>query len=386
MGVTSIMTGRERILAVLQGEIPDRVPIGLFVQEEFLAYYFPDRKKVDRVVEGVECAKAFGFDIMTRANTYSTAYFFKKSYPNWEVDEQNTHQDGNIYRTITIDTPDGALKQREMAPYDERTISGIPFMTIEYLIDDERDFEIFRKFVPELDADDIRNIREDAVLTKNIIGDVGVSAPWGWGGVYNYASDYRDIQKLMMDPYLNPDFYREYMETLKTLIVKFYEVLTDTEFDCVGVQGNIANAAMVGAKFFDEHILPYEKQVVDTIRQAGKFSIYHNCGKARVLYPSYLKLQMDVWETVSPPPQGDNDLAEAKAALGDKLILSGNLDQIDFLKRATLEEVDAEVTRIMQTGKPDGKYIFAASDFLEKGTPLENITQMVEVAKREGKY
>ncbi len=380
------MTGRERILAVLQGEIPDRVPIGLFVQEEFLAYYFPERKKVDRVVEGVECAKAFGFDIMTRANSYGTPYFFRKSYPNWEVDERTTHKDGNIYRTIHITTPGGTLKQVEMAPYNERTISGVPFMTSEYLIDEERDFEIFRKFVPEIDAGSIRAIREDAAQTKKIIGDVGISAPWGWGGVYNYATDYRDIQKLMMDPYLNPDFYREYMETLTALIVKVCEVLADTDFDCLGIQGNIANAAMVGGKFFDRYILPYEQQVVDTVRQAGKYSLYHNCGKAKVLYSSYLKLGMDVWETVSPPPQGDNDLAEAKTAVGDKLILSGNLDQIDFLKKASLEEIDEEVTRIMQTGKPGGKYIFAASDFLEKGTPLENINKVVEVAKREGKY
>lgn len=380
------MTGRERILTVLRGEIPDRVPIGLFVQEDFLAYYYPERKRVDRVLEGVECAKAFGFDILTRANTYSIPYFFRKSYSNWEVDEETTHKDGNIYRTIHITTPAGTLKQVEAAPYNERTISGIPFMTTEYLIDTEQDFEIFRKFVPGIDDETIQNIREDAVKTKTIIGDTGVSAPWGWGGVYNYASDYRDIQTLMMDPYLNPDFYRDYMETLTALIVKVYEVLADTEFDCLGIQGNIANAAMVGTKFFDQHILPYEKQVVDTIRQAGKYSIYHNCGKARVLYPSYLKLGMDVWETVSPPPQGDNDLAEAKAVVGGQLILSGNLDQIDFLKNASLEEIDEEVTRIMQIGKPGGKYIFAASDFLEKGTPLENIRKVIEVAIREGKY
>ncbi len=380
------MTGRERILAVLQGEIPDRVPIGLFVQEEFLAYYFPERKKVDRVVEGVECAKAFGFDILTRATTFSIPHFFRKSYPQWELEQNTEHHDGNIYRTTKIATPEGVLTQIEAAPYNEKTISGIPFMTTDFLIHDEKDLEIFQKFVPDIDAESIQEIKSSAQHTQKIIGDVGISAPWGWGGVYNYASKYRDIQKLMMDPYLNPEFYHEFMSTLSTLMVKPYEILGETETDCLGVSGNIANAAMVGPGFFDQYILPYEQQIVDTIRQTGKYSLYHNCGNAKILYPSYLKLGMDVWETVSPPPQGDNDLAEAKAAVGDKLILSGNLDQIDFLKKASLEEIDEEVTRIIQTGKTNGRYIFAASDFLEKGTPLENIRQVVEVAKREGKY
>ena len=380
------MTGRERILAVLQGEIPDRVPIGLFVQEEFLAYYFPDRNKVDRVVEGVECAKAFGFDILTRATTFSTPHFLRKSYPNWEVDQSTTHANGNIYRTTTITTPDGVLKHAEAAPYHGTTNSGIPFMTTDYLIDSEQNFEIFRKFVPEIDAESIQEIKAIAQQAQHVIGDTGVSVPWGWGGVYNIASKYRDIQQLMMEPYLNAGFYHEFMTTLTELMVKHYEVLGETESDCLGIGGNIANAAMVGSQFFDQYILPYEQQVVNTIRQAGKYSLYHNCGNAKVLYSSYLKLGMDVWETVSPPPQGDNDLAEAKAEVGGKLILSGNLDQIDFLKKASLKEIDAEVTRIMQTGKPGGKYIFAASDFLEKGTPPANIQKVVEVAKREGAY
>lgn len=380
------MNGRERILAVLQGEIPDRVPVGLFAQEEFLAYFFPARPQVDRVVEAVACAKALGFDVMTRSLTFNTPYFLKKSYLNWEVAHNVTRERDNLYYRTTITTPAGVLEQIEAAPYHERTAAGIHRTTTKYLLDAEPDFEIFRKFVPALDTASIREMKDIALQNKQEIGDVGVSAPWGWGGVYNQAATYRDVQKLMMDPYLNADFYQEYMNTLTRLIVQNYQCLGETAFDCLGIQGNIANAAMVGAKFFDQHILPYEQQVVAAIRQAGKYSLYHNCGKARVLYPSYAQLGMTIWETVAPPPQGDNDLAAAKAALGAQIVLAGNLDQVVFLKKATLAEVDAEVTRIMRIGKPGGKYIFAASDFLEKDTPLENIKKVVEVAIREGQY
>jgi uroporphyrinogen-III decarboxylase len=117
------------------------------------------------------------------------------------------------------------------------------------------------------------------------------------------AADFRDVQKLMMDPYLHPDFYNEFMKTLTRLIVRFYEVLGETDFDCLGIQGNIANSAMVGPDFFDQHILPYEQQVIDIIRQAGKYSLYHNCGNARKLHPCYVKLGMDIWETIPPPPR-----------------------------------------------------------------------------------
>ena len=38
------MTGRERILSVLRGDIPDIVPVGLFVQKEYLSWCFPKKK------------------------------------------------------------------------------------------------------------------------------------------------------------------------------------------------------------------------------------------------------------------------------------------------------------------------------------------------------
>jgi len=38
------MTGRERILSVLRGDIPDRVPVGLFVQKEYLSWFFQIKK------------------------------------------------------------------------------------------------------------------------------------------------------------------------------------------------------------------------------------------------------------------------------------------------------------------------------------------------------
>jgi len=57
------VTGKERILAVLSGAIPDRVPIGLFVQEEYLGWFFPEKKKVDRVTDAAECAQILGFDL-----------------------------------------------------------------------------------------------------------------------------------------------------------------------------------------------------------------------------------------------------------------------------------------------------------------------------------
>ena len=380
------MTGRERILTVLKGEIPDRVPVGLFVQEEYLGWFFPEKEQVDRVIDAVECARILGFDLLTRDRKFEVPHFMKKSFGNWDVDEKVKKDKGNLYRVTEITTPDGVLKQVEAGPYEERTVSGIHFSTVEYLIENARDLEIFNKFVPRIDSETISEMKERAAFSRELIGELGISAPWGWGGVFNQAATYRNVQELLMDAYLNQEFYQAYMEKMTELMVESNNALADTDFQCIGIQGNIANAGMVGAEFFDKYILPYEKELAKAIQDAGKFTLYHNCGKARVLQESYVKMGLDMWETVAAPPQGDNDLKEAKELIGDSITLSGNLDQVNFLKKAALEEIEEEVTRIMHIGKQGGRYIFAASDFLEKGTPLENVKKVIEVAKREGRY
>ena len=142
----------------------------------------------------------------------------------------------------------------------------------------------------------------------------------------------------------------------------------------------------MGSDYFSEHVMPYERRALDVIIASGKPTIYHNCGNAKSLYPCYKELGITVWETVSPPPQGDNDLGEAKEYFGDSLILSGNFDQVGFLKTGTPEDIERAAAELMTIGKRGGHYIFSASDYLEVGTPLENVKAMLRGARSEAGY
>ena len=104
------------------------------------------------------------------------------------------------------------------------------------------------------------------------------------------------------------------------------------------------------------------------------------------MYPAYKKLGMEVWETISESPQGDNKLADAKKYFGNDLILFGNFDQVHFLKEASSEEVEKKAYEVMMTGKEGGHYIFACSDYLETGTPLENVKALLRGARAASKY
>ena len=68
------------------------------------------------------------------------------------------------------------------------------------------------------------------------------------------------------------------------------------------------------------------------------------------------------------------------------MILFGNFAQVHFLKEATPEEVEKKACGLMMTGKPGGHYIFACSDYLEIGTPLENVKALLRGARAASSY
>lgn len=380
------MTSRERLLTVLAGDIPDRVPVSFFVQEEYLSWYYPKREKIRRLEEAVDCARELSFDLMVRGKEFEIPHFMKKSFINWELSSYERVEKDNLFVIFEIKTPGGTLRQVEVGPDIRRGGTGIHRSIAEYLIKDERDFEIFSRYVPSIDAETINGMKLYAEHSRKVIGETGICVPWGWAGVYNQASNYRNVQELMMDALVNPEFYEAYMEKITELEIEYNTALADFSVDAVGIQGNIANSGMVGKDFFEEYILPYEKRLIDALNSKSKYTVYHNCGKARVLMGCYAKMGLTAWETLAEGPQGDNDLELAKKEIGQSLVLIGNIDQVNFLKTATREQIEQRVQDIMKKGKPEGKYIFAGSDFLEKDTPIENVKAAIEAAKVYGRY
>lgn len=380
------MNSRERLLTVLRGEIPDRVPCAPFVQEEYLKWFYPGRDRLDRVDTVVELAREIPFDVIAKPNRFMQPAFFRRDHLNWRV-RRETQRDGDFWVTeVEITTPEHTLTQVTAVPDAGVATGGVMSSVRKHMLESEQDFEAFLRWLPEADAEANREMRDVAAAWERTVGDLGITAPWGWAGVFNYACDLWGIEKVMMAPYLEEEAYQRLMERLTHAMIAYNAPLIEGGATMIGLQGHMANARSVSSDYFMQHVFRYEKQLIDALHAQGAFTVYHNCGFARALWPCYRELGMTVWETVAEPPQGDNSLAEAKSVLGDRLTLLGNLDQVHFLKTASPAAVSEKAREIMRTGKPGGRYIFACSDFLETNTPVENIKAMLQGALEESGY
>lgn len=380
------MSSRDRLLCTLRGELPDRVPVSPFVQEEYLSFYYPDQATVDRVVDATKLAQELDFDLIAKPRTLEPPHFLRRSRPGWELRHVETSEADIQIRRLEIHTGRRTLIREDSRPLAGAATVGISWSVQRPLLAERDEIEWFVDHIPPLSVDDRQEMSSTITAWHGVLGDRGILAPWGFAGVFNVAADLVGMERLYVLPYEDEPLYRALMEALTTAECEYNMALAEAGADCIGIQGHIASATSVGPDFFRSYVQPYERRLIETIHATGAFTIYHNCGAARSLYENYRALGMTVWETVAEPPRGDNSLVEAKQALGDRIVLLGNLDQADFLKLAPAHEVARRTREIVRAGKPGGRYIFSTSDFLERGTPRENVVAMIEAAKDEGRY
>ncbi len=91
---------------------------------------------------------------------------------------------------------------------------------------------------------------------------------------------------------------------------------------------------------YEEYVVPYTGMMVRTIQQHGGYARIHSHGRLRGILPLITKMNPDGLDPVEPPPQGDMELCEVRAAIGKDTVLFGNLEAADIenLPTALFEE------------------------------------------------
>ncbi|MHB1456971.1 MAG: uroporphyrinogen decarboxylase family protein [Armatimonadota bacterium] len=134
-------------------------------------------------------------------------------------------------------------------------------------------------------------------------------------------------------------------------------------------------------KLYQEMDMPVLQGYAEWTHQHGGLFWYHNCGHTRKLIMSgfYNKLGVDVIETISSPPSGDNDLAESRRYIDKSICTKGNLD-LGLLRDSTPDQV-MQATRTMVDAVRGYPHIFSTADAVLPGTPPENYIAFIRTAR-----
>lgn len=336
----------------------------------------------------VEFCKEVGADLTLRPNWHRPPAIWMgitpESSPNWQVYITTSHEGENTYEILEIRTPRGELRQVKKKCW--LTPKFYTEANIEHAIKNERDLDLLIEYEPKPDDSIYEWMAVRLRPLQELVGEEGVFIPWIGCGPFNTASYLRRLEDLLMDAYINPDFYHRFLEYCVQRNLRYALPACAIKPDMIAIGGNAAGADLVSKQYFDEFILPYEKRYIQEIQGTGVPVLYHNCGYIMTLLESYVDMGLAAVESFAPPPLADGDIGEAKRRIGDQVILMGGIDHKNLLEGGTVDEVREITRKVVEDGKPGGMFILSQADYLEENCKLENIEAMVETAIKCGKY
>lgn len=142
-------------------------------------------------------------------------------------------------------------------------------------------------------------------------------------------------------------------------------------------------ATQRGMMFSPEHwrhfFKPRYAKLFEVAKSAGKYIWFHSCGDITAVLPDLLDIGIDVWETVQlhTLPMSPEKL---KSEYGKHLTFFGgvNTQRLPFM---TPEEVAEEVTRCIRLLGKDGGYICGPDHAVKPDVPAKNTIALFKTAR-----
>lgn len=156
--------------------------------------------------------------------------------------------------------------------------------------------------------------------------------------------------------------------------------------DAVLISSAFAGGGFISRAMYEEFVLPHERTVVSAIHEAGVKAYTHTCGAIGDRLELMQATGIDGVDTMDPPPLGDTDLADAKQRVGSRIFLKGNLDSVNVLLRGTAEQCRQSARERLQAAKAGGGYILSSACSVAPHVPPENLLAIREVVEAEGWY
>lgn len=132
-----------------------------------------------------------------------------------------------------------------------------------------------------------------------------------------------------------------------------------------------------------ELFMPHMRRVAQAIKGEGFPWILHSDGNLMLFLEDLLTLGFDGLHPIEPGPM---DIERLKREYGSRICLIGNIDLHYTLTMGTPEEVEDEVRRRIEVIGPGGGYMISSANSLTSYCKVENVWAMARAIRRYAPY
>jgi len=347
------MDPRERFIAALNLEEPDRVPSCPWLTSDWFVGYYD--------LDSVTWYKSLDAQLKAQVEIYSR-FPDMQFFPGFRASYGSTVEASAMGCEIVY--PPNATPQARPA------IQDLP-----------RDLDKIRVGDPATDG----RMPEALALYRELaekLSVYGFEITSGFlHGPMDVAAEVRGMTELLMDFYRTPDAVHKIIDAATETCIAWtraqYEASGGTMLHVL-VSDDVSS--QIGRDHWREYVEPYMKRLFDSMPD-GVVGGIHNCTRSQQvidLYPGVGGRLLQFGPDVDP--------AFAKERVGDQMCLLGNLAPTGVLKDGTPEEVEAACREVIEKAAKGGGFILGSSGSVARFTPMENLEAMVTACEKYGSY
>lgn len=369
------MTNRERLLAILEGRSPDRVPwiprLDIWHRAQVHRGTLPDR------LQGLtlrEVERVLGVGTPARAGCV-----FRVEYQNMDV---LTHDEG--FNSITeYVTPRGTVRtvlSRSAYEASEGIIGQLP---TEYPLKSEEDYEIWMYvvrntvYIPTYDEYEAydREIGDDG-LPMVSVGDCPfhhwLQSLAGYQEGYLHLADFRPRVEALLQVMAEKD--REMWKVVAQSPAKLF------------LHGMHLSSQMTPPRYFDQYITPYYQDFTKLLHAHGKSLAMHADNDTSAILGNIQQAGFDMVECFITKPMAKITLKDAQDAWGTSVIIWGGIPAIILEESYPEEEFEAFMEDVFRTITPGDAFIMGIADNAMGGSMLSRIEKVTGMVEKYGNY
>jgi uroporphyrinogen decarboxylase len=371
------MTSKQRFLAVLNRQVPDRLPV---TTHHVMPYYL---QKYLGGISNEEFFDRFGIDpiqwVFDHKPDPKTSDYYDPNHVTGYLEPRRISSDN--WRVTSASIPDPEYKTERFTFHTPKKNLSLVLQSNDYtswvaerLIKDKSDIGIIADYAtkPLCDVEAV-NAKAAAYGERGLVrGTVVCFDVYGQPGCWQDASVLYGIEDLIMATYDDPEWVHAFLKVLMERKGVFIDSMRGAHIDISELGGGDASSTVISPKIFDAFVAPYDAPLIERAHAAGQRIVYHTCGGMMPFLERLADMKPDAMETFTPPGMGaDVDLREAKRRIGDRVCFIGGFDQKEYFAQGTPEETRAAVRACFEAAGPGGGYILCPSDhFFDARTEL----------------
>ena len=382
------MTSRERVLAVLNHEVPDRVPIiigvsnatGIKMETYQGIKALEDIQAPDEYIYQWPELGTAKIDESTLQRLHSDVRGVRDLHPAQTLERNQNREPHSPF----IDS--WGSGQSEVSPGE--WFPGIHPLKEATSI---QDLEAYPGWPDMSDPSRVAHVKEAAAELAEANQYAIMATPWLLFPLER-AFAMQGMDTFLLNLAIYPDFARALLEKnarlCKELMGPFLEELGENvDIIKIGDDLGTQESLLMSPDMYREILKPIHADYISFIKERTKAKLFfHTDGDVVPLIDDFIEMGVDILNPIQTSAGKMSDLAGLKKRFGKNIIFCGGIDTQRILPEGTQEQVRQEVKRVIQQLGEGGGYMVSSVHTIMNDVPPENVLAMVDAVVEFGKY